>query len=198
MTITHLFNKKEKDLPMEAFPFLNIDKSGIVWGKKCHRMRQILLLPQETIKTFNLQPWELRENIITKWIDLHSLQSWTVLKINKVKLRITFLCEPCSKVRHLAPISKLLNKRWILASVIESWTVTVGDTIINLWVQYEEIPYSLKERVLRYLTNNPYPIKSTELVNEIGLQTSYCRALPMISKDFPQQLKKLIIYIKNK
>lgn len=95
---------------------VTLNEQGIIGDKARNKLRQVLILPYKTINEFSTTPGELGENIIlseSTSFDIHALPSGTVLNINNVKLRLTFHCEPCSKIKHISSAKKSYLKEAI-------------------------------------------------------------------------------------
>jgi hypothetical protein len=122
---------------------------------------------------------------------LHSLPSGTVLKVGKVLVRLTVHCEPCGRLKGVVGIKAIERKRGYLGSFLNSGRLTVGDEVASLGVQYEPIPYDLKERVVWFLERQPAAIDVTTLVHEVGLSLSYCRAIPSLLRARPDLARKV-------
>jgi cyclic pyranopterin phosphate synthase len=94
--------------------------------------RQVLMIPAETLETFDLAPGDARENITTRGLDLHSLPRGTVLKVGSARLQLTVHCAPCKHLDDLRPgLSRdMQNQRGMLFTVLDGGEVHVGDEII--------------------------------------------------------------------
>ncbi|WP_299495772.1 MOSC domain-containing protein [uncultured Shewanella sp.] len=185
--IKHLFLKTANDTPTVVMVNeLSLSSNGILGGVTRHEFRHLLLLPLSTLTEFNIPPGQLGENILLSEEmerDIHTYPSGTVFKIGEVLLRITFHCEPCKKIKHLASANKILHKRGVLAQVINGGNIYVGDKIKIMETTFEPIPYALADRVKWYLNKIDNAIAVTTLVDEIGLSKSYCRAIPNIIRN---------------
>jgi len=197
--IKHLFYKHPTNNSLLETDQLDVTESGIEGGTLCHPYRHLLIIPANTLEVFNIKKGSLKENIIIDWnIDIHTLPSGTIIKIGDVSIRLTFLCEPCSKIKHLVSLKKIIYKRGYLAQVLNSGTIT-KDSKISLDTSYslEAIPYKLSDRIEWYLKKIDEPIFVQDLVQAIGLSPSYCRAVPNIIRNSSKIDKTKILY-KNK
>src|SRR5437763_10495123 len=125
-----------------------------------------------------IQPGELRENITVSFPQLYDLPSGTVVKIGSALIRLTFHCEPCKKVLHLASFNTLVHKRGYLGSFLNSGTISVGDIFSVTDQKYEAIPYAVKDRVRWLLSKGNAPTATSDLLHSLGLPSAYARALP--------------------
>jgi len=93
--------------------------------------RQVLLMAEENCDAFGLSPGEVRENIVTRGLDLQNLAVGTQLEIGPVTLEITKDCEPCSFIDGLRPglRARMERRRGMLARVLRGGEIRVGDGI---------------------------------------------------------------------
>jgi len=94
--------------------------------------RQVLLMAEENCDAFGLAPGEVRENVVTRGLDLQALPAGTRLEIGGAALEITKDCEPCSFIEGLRPglRATMVGRRGMLARVIRSGEIRVGDAIV--------------------------------------------------------------------
>jgi len=93
--------------------------------------RQVLLMAEENCDAFGLAPGEVRENIVTRGIDLQALPAGTRIEIGDAVLEITKDCEPCVFIERLRPglRARMEGRRGMLARVLRSGEIRVGDPI---------------------------------------------------------------------
>lgn len=93
--------------------------------------RQVLLMAEENCDAFGLAPGEVRENIVTRGIDLQSLAPGTHLEIGASELEITKDCEPCPFIDTLRPglRARMTGRRGMLARVLRSGEIKIGDPV---------------------------------------------------------------------
>lgn len=99
---------------------------------KAGSSRQVLLLERETLDELGLAPGDLRENITTEGIDLHSLGAGSRLRIgDQVVLEITQYCAPCSRLEELREglMREVSGRRGMLARVVTGGPIALGDPI---------------------------------------------------------------------
>src|SRR5688572_24919208 len=96
---------RRKEPPAPAPALRLIDGLGI--DGDCHARRggsrQVLLMAEENCDAFGLAPGEVRENIVTRGLDLQALPAGTRLEIGGAALEITKDCEPCAFIDTLRP-----------------------------------------------------------------------------------------------
>ncbi|MXZ90499.1 MAG: MOSC domain-containing protein [Chloroflexi bacterium] len=98
-------------------------------------LRQVLVMDQETLDHFGLQPGQVKENITVTGLDLSQARQGNVFFIgnedNHVTLEVTGDCEPCQKMDALIPglRQEIFGKRGILTVVLQGGEINVGDSI---------------------------------------------------------------------
>lgn len=192
LIVTHLFKKQEINLQMQQVGSLEIDtlSQGIQGNKPTHLLRQVLILPEQTIQGFSLQPGNLRENIIVSGeYNIHNLPSGTTIQIGPVKIYLTYHCEPCKKIAQYVSQAKLQHKRGYLGQFLSTGKITIGDEVSIIEEKQEPIPHDLKDRIIWFLNKQTDQVTIKELVIGIGLSGSYCRAIPNIVRHMPLKYK---------
>ncbi len=94
--------------------------------------RQVLLMDEETLGRFDLERGQVRENITTSGIDLHSLEAGTRLAVGEdAVVEITGFCDPCSRMDEIRDglQGALVDQRGMLATVVASGSISVGDAV---------------------------------------------------------------------
>ena len=127
---------KRKEPPVVSGALALLDGLGI--DGDCHRKpggsRQVLLMSEENCDAFGLAPGEVRENIVTRGLDLQALPAGTRLEIGAAALEITKDCEPCAFIDALRPglRERMVRRRGMLARVVRSGEIRVGDEIVEV------------------------------------------------------------------
>lgn len=133
-TITHLQISTAHGKPMEAKTSVQaiagLGLSGEIHAREGSK-RQVLLMDEETLKTFGLTTGRIRENITLRGIELHKLSEGTRVRAGNVLLEITMHCAPCEFIEEIRPgLRAEMNKhRGMLAQVIEGGEIHVGDKV---------------------------------------------------------------------
>lgn len=94
--------------------------------------RQVLLLEQETLEEFGLEPGVVKENITTRGIDLTSLPVDSRLRLgDRVELWITGPCHPCTLMDEIRDglQEESRGRRGVLAWVKAGGSVRVGEAV---------------------------------------------------------------------
>ena len=101
-------------------------------SKGARTKRQVLLIDQETLDKFELSPGEVKENITTSGIDLHSLEEGQHLTLgDEAVVEITGHCAPCGRMDEIREgySTALEGQRGMLASVIRGGEIAVGQSV---------------------------------------------------------------------
>ena len=180
--------------PVIAF---GVGPNGIEGHVHCQPLRQVLIVPTQSLTEFNLNPGDLRENIVVDGLDVHKLESGTVIRIGSVRIRLTFHCEPCRKIANMVSLRKITHKRGALGSFLNNGVIKVGDAILVGDKSFDAIPYRIDDRIKWYLDKQAKPVPVSKLAFDIGLSNSYCRAIPNLVGNRDDIRKELILYKSN-
>jgi len=146
--------------------------------------RQVLLASAAVYDECRLPAHALGENLLVD-IDTTSLASGTVLQLGAhMRIRLMFQCEACGQLDLQRPgLARAIgNRRGMLARVITSGRVQVGDTVVQ---ENERLPSwsdDWRERVRAVLDAVPpgFVVDYARLARLAGIQASYCRAFPRL------------------
>ena len=122
-------------LPMSpADPAVFVADSGLEGCRhaKPGSRRQVLLIEQENLEEYRLEPMVVKENGTTRGIDLTSLAVDTRLALGEeVELWITGPCHPCALMDEIRDglQEEIRGRRGVLAWVKKGGRVRVGDQI---------------------------------------------------------------------
>lgn len=94
--------------------------------------RQLLLVDAETLGSLSLAPGIIRENITTQGLDVNALQVGQKLRIGRVVLEVSAVCEPCEVMEAIRPglQQELQGRRGTLCRVLSGGTLKPGDAIV--------------------------------------------------------------------
>ncbi len=101
-------------------------------SKGIRTRRQVLLADEETLAKFGLSQGDIRENITTSGIEIHSLQEGDRVSLgDDAVVEITGYCAPCSRMDEIRDGLRveIEEQRGMLATVISGGTVNVGDAV---------------------------------------------------------------------
>src|ERR1043166_2352379 len=93
--------------------------------------REVLLASLEHLDSVGVEPGDIRENLTVEGADV---QQWPVgqrVRVGEAVFEITMVCDPCQRMDDLRQglRAELDDKRGMLARVVESGEVAVGDEI---------------------------------------------------------------------
>lgn len=154
--------------------------------------RQLLILDQHTLTQFELQPGDLRENILLDQ-GLNHLQSGYGLEIGSTLIRITFRCEPCAYLNTLQPgLSRRIGvQRGWLGMVITGGTIAIGDPVrLTSAPKFPALPDHAKGRFAQFVGTIPQGqvVTTRSLIRALGVTSAHYRAIPGFIKRAPQGL----------
>lgn len=124
---------KGKEPPLRSRSLTLVEGLGIEGDHHARprSSRQVLLMAEENCDAFGLGPGEVRENVVTRGIDLQNLPAGTLLEIGTATVEITKDCEPCSFIDGIRPglRVRMQRRRGMLARVVRGGEIRVGDEI---------------------------------------------------------------------
>ena len=179
---------------MRSVMAFGVGPNGIEGNVYCLPLRQVLIVPTQSLTEFNLKRGDLREYIVVDGFDLHKLESGTVIQIGSVRIRLTFHCEPCRKLADIVSLKKITHKRGILGNFLNNGVIKVGDAVVVGDTSFDAIPYRIDDRIKWYLDKQDKPVPVSKLAFDIGLSNSYCRAIPNLVRNRDDIRKELILY----
>jgi MOSC domain-containing protein YiiM len=94
-------------------------------------MREVLFVSKEHLDSVNVQPGAIRENITVEGDDVEKWPIGQRVRAGEAEFEITMVCDPCHRMDELRDglRAELAGKRGMLARVVESGEVAVGDEI---------------------------------------------------------------------
>lgn len=158
--------------------------------KKFCKYRDILIVQESTLKRFACRSQDLNADIVIS-DEIYHLMSGTIIRIGIWTFQLTFLCEPCGKIRHLGKLKDFIENRGYLCEPIGQKTVYIGDEVEVLSEPISPLfSHIAKERVIDYLES----VRETtflEVVKNAGLSKSYCRSIPSMIRHRKDLLEKI-------
>ena len=134
-TITNLHIARIKETPSDPVQEATaVSGKGLEGDRSCKQgnLRQVLVMDQETLKEFDLNPGQIKENITTTGLDLSQTKAGQVFFIgDDVTMEIVGECEPCGKMDAIRQglQQELNHRRGMLAMVINGGQIKVGDSV---------------------------------------------------------------------
>src|SRR5436305_15094817 len=93
--------------------------------------REVLFVSKEHLDSVDVEPGEIRENITVEGTDVEQWPVGQRVRVGEAEFEITMVCDPCHRMdeprRGLR--AELQGKRGMLARVVESGEVAVGDAV---------------------------------------------------------------------
>lgn len=184
MKVTHVFVKERHGSTIRSRSSLLCSGRGIAGNVACAPFRQALMTSHSVTTELGLQPGDLRENIVLEFDNLYELPSGTVVRIGEVLIRLTFHCEPCKKIVGLVDLERVLHRRGVFGTFLNSGEIAVGHRLVVTDQKLESIPYAIGERIRWFLKRHGPAAAAMDLVHEIGLPASSSKVLPRLLGKF--------------
>lgn len=131
--VTHVFRAPKKRAPMEelaeAVAVENLGFEGCAHARP--GKREVLLMDEETLRSFGLAPGIVRENVTTEGLEVNGLKVGQKLKIGEVELQVSLVCDPCEQIEALREGLQVAmeGKRGMLCRVLRGGLLRRGDAI---------------------------------------------------------------------
>jgi alkylated DNA nucleotide flippase Atl1 len=153
--------------------------------------RQVLIVDEQILMRFELQPGDLRENILLR-DGLESFSSGQGLQIGAALIRLTFRCEPCAYLNTLQPglMQRLSQYRGWLGMVITGGTIAIGDTAQHSLWRFPPLADDAKSRFFEFVATIPSGnvVTTKDVILALGVTRAYYRVLPAFMKQAPKPL----------
>ena len=93
--------------------------------------REVLFVSKEHLDTVDVEPGAIRENITVEGDDVEKWPIGQRVRAGGAEFEITMVCDPCHRMDELRGglRARLQGKRGMLARVVESGEIAVGDTV---------------------------------------------------------------------
>ena len=133
--VLHLFRAPRKRAPMEELSEARVVEQvgfdGCAHARPGGGGRQVLLVDVESLRTLNLAPGIIRENITTEGIDVNALKVGERWRTGEVELEVSAVCEPCELMEEIRAglMEELRGRRGMLCRVLRGGAIKVGDGI---------------------------------------------------------------------
>jgi MOSC domain-containing protein YiiM len=133
-TILKLFRAPKRRFAMEELREARVVENAGIEGCAHARpggKRQVLLMDIETLRSIDLAPGIIRENITTEGLDINGLKVGQKLRVGEVELEVSTVCEPCELMEEIRAglMDELKGKRGMLCRVQRGGWVKRGDPI---------------------------------------------------------------------
>lgn len=182
--IVHLFLKPSHGAAMVPCSFFE-GRAGYGLCGDIHAQpmspRQILLVRQEDLEEYVIQPGALRENVVVAGLAPEVFVPGALVRVGTLSLRMTFFCEACKRIAPVVPSLKTLgNKRGLLGVVLSDGGMHVGERVAFRTQQFAPLAPIPYQRFLHVVRCIPAGRIATyrQIVCGMGVAESYLRALP--------------------
>lgn len=93
--------------------------------------REVLFVSREHLDSVDVEPGAVRENLTVEGDDVEKWPIGQQVRVGEALFEITMVCDPCHRMDELRQglRAELQGKRGMLARVVESGEVAVGDQI---------------------------------------------------------------------
>jgi len=107
---------------------------GLMGDRTRRPHRAVLLMEQETLERFGLEPGAVREQVTVRGITLADLPPLSRVRIGTAVLETGGMCAPCERMNELKPglRAELEGRRGRFFRVVEAGAFAVGDPITVL------------------------------------------------------------------
>jgi MOSC domain-containing protein YiiM len=128
--VTHLFVKPAHGVPMEARAAVHaVEDKGLTGDAAFGTFRrQVLVIDDQTLASFNLAPGMVRENITVSGVAMRGLPRGARIRIGEVVLEVAGDCTPCDYLDSLRPglRAAIVGQRGLLTRVARSGELRIG------------------------------------------------------------------------
>jgi hypothetical protein len=80
----------------------------------------------------------------------------------------------------LIAFDRIVHRRGVFGCFLNAGTISLGDKLVVTEQKFEPIPYAVKERIRWFLSKGNAPEAAGQLMEAIGLPSSYARAMPRL------------------
>ena len=131
--IHNLFIKPAHGQPMRAVQAVQADGGQGLAGDASYGRgkRQVLIIEQVTLRRFELQPGQVRENMVIGGLTLADMPAGTRIQAGQALLEITGDCTPCNFLDDIRSglQSEMEGQRGTLCRVVQGGPIRVGDAV---------------------------------------------------------------------
>jgi MOSC domain-containing protein YiiM len=108
------------------------------WGLKDDRKaragssRQVLLVDEDTLRSVDLRPGDLNENLTIRGMDINELQPGQKVRVGGALLEVTGPCTVCGELEtvRVGLKEQLRDRRGMLCRVRETGMARIGDPVV--------------------------------------------------------------------
>jgi MOSC domain-containing protein YiiM len=120
-------------VPMEALEAAEVVEDGV--DGCAHRRagkRSVLFVAAEDLDAVGVEPGVIRENFTVRGADLMRWPIGQRVAVGEAEFEVAMVCDPCHLMEEIRPglQAELEGRRGMLASVVRSGRVAVGDEVV--------------------------------------------------------------------
>jgi MOSC domain-containing protein YiiM len=133
-TVVAIHLNRQSRAPLVAVPRVDaVPGTGLEGDRHATRKsrRQVLLVEQEVLDEFGLDPGAIREQVTVRGLELNGLVFGARLRVGGALLEVAGTCQPCERMDEVKPglQQALVGRRGRFARVVEAGSFGVGDAI---------------------------------------------------------------------
>lgn len=133
-TVVAIHLSKASRTPLEAVERVQaLEERGLEGDRhaKPNSRRSVLLMEQETLEEFGLEPGDVREQVTIRGLDLGRLVFGSRLRVGDAILEVAGPCAPCQRMEELQPglRAAIDGRRGRFVRVVQAGSFAVGDVI---------------------------------------------------------------------
>jgi MOSC domain-containing protein YiiM len=133
-TVIALHLSKSSRAPLVSVPRVNAVLETGLEGDRHARprsRRQVLLVEQEVLDEFGLEPGAIREQVTVRGLDLDKLVLGARIRVGGALLEVAGPCDPCARMDEVkSGLQKaLVGRRGRFVRVLQAGWFAVGDTL---------------------------------------------------------------------
>ena len=117
---------------MESLASASVAEDGIEGCAHArHGKRSVLFVAAEDLDAVGVEPGQVRENFTVRGADVMSWPVGQRLAVGEAQFEVTMICDPCHLMNEIRPglQEELVGRRGMLARVVETGAVAVGDEV---------------------------------------------------------------------
>lgn len=130
--IVGIWRAPRRRVPMESLARVRVAENGLE-GCAHARVgkRSVLFVAAEDLEDLGVEPGAVRENFTVRGAELMSWPIGQRVAAGEAEFEVTMVCEPCELMERIRPglQAELEGRRGMLARVVRTGTVAVGDSV---------------------------------------------------------------------
>ena len=130
--IAAIWRAPERRVPMEPLVSARVADDGIEGCAHARPgKRSVLFVAAEDLDAVDVEPGQVRENFTVRGADVMSWPVGQQLEVGGARFEVTMVCDPCHLMNDIRPglQDELVGRRGMLARVVETGDVAVGDEV---------------------------------------------------------------------